>query len=478
MKERDEWPRPTRPTGVYNHVEDFLRFSLDDGRQNTYGPTIGGNVTVMEIGTHSSRPPNVTVGLDNITEIVADEDMPLAEKILSAVFLFLFIIITVIGNILVIMSVFTYRPLRNVQNFFIVSLAAADMAVALLVMPFNIINFIMGHWIFGAIFCDMWLTFDVLCCTASILNLCAIATDRYWAIHDPLNYASKRTMKRVLLLIALVWGSSAVISIPPLIGWNNWEDRMEQLEKHHYLTCELTSERGYVIYSASGSFYIPLMIMTFVYLKIFLATRRRLRQRKKRTQALNVGQNNTTTNTRAVTTTVNTNATGTTTVVADISSTETPDEMPMDETNHVGENDKQREEGKEKEKEKKEHKHRSKNRTSTESKQPLTQNSKRTKSIMHQFLEEKQKISLSKERRAARTLGIIMGVFMVCWIPFFIMYVVMPFCPTCKRPNPRFENFIVWLGYVNSGLNPVIYTVFNIDFRKAFKKLLTGKSRR
>jgi len=85
---------------------------------------------------------------------------------------------------------------------------------------------------------------------------------------------------------------------------------------------------------------------------------------------------------------------------------------------------------------------------------------------VNQFIEEKQKISLSKERRAARTLGIIMGVFVICWLPFFLMYVILPFCQSCC-PTNKFKNFITWLGYINSGLNPVIYTIFNLDYRRS-----------
>ena len=97
---------------------------------------------------------------------------------------------------------------------------------------------------------------------------------------------------------------------------------------------------------------------------------------------------------------------------------------------------------------------------------------------MSQFLEEKQRISLSKERRAARTMGIIMGAFVLCWLPFFLMYVIFPFCPSCKADtDPRVSIFIVWLGYINSTLNPIIYTIFNIDFRRSFKTLLQGKCR-
>jgi len=70
--------------------------------------------------------------------------------------------------------------------------------------------------------------------------------------------------------------TSAVISVPPLIGWN-----AAGLYDASTQSCQLTDERGFVLYSAAGSFYIPLALMTFVYVKIYVATRRRLRARTK-----------------------------------------------------------------------------------------------------------------------------------------------------------------------------------------------------
>ncbi len=393
------------------------------------------------------------------------EAMSTGEAVLFATATSACICATIIGNILVILSVFTYKPLKCVANFFIVSLAVSDLAVATLVMPFNVANFIIGRWVFGVLFCNMWLTFDILTCTASILNLCAIAIDRYYAIHDPLMYASKRTLKRVLIIIGLVWGLSAIISIPPLIGWNNSSG--SGLYDVTTGICTLTDEKGYVIYSSAGSFYIPLMIMSFVYFNIFRATRRRLRQRANAAAAAKVaaatgkglhGKDNPAVDH----------------IAPETSSTETPEEahnasthsnlgnQGKGATNYSQQTDKCNEHPQ---------------KTTTDSTAPLTaaNDSHKEKSAVHQFLEEKQRISLSRERRAARTMAIIMGVFVLCWLPFFLMYVIFPFCDSCAHADPRIINFIVWLGYVNSSLNPVIYTIFNIDFRRAFKRLLQGK---
>jgi len=83
----------------------------------------------------------------------------------------------------------------------------------------------------------------------------------------------------------------------------------------------------------------------------------------------------------------------------------------------------------------------------------------------------------NRERKAARTLGIITGTFVVCWLPFFILALVRPFCgDLCHYPD-LLVSVIGWLGYFNSLLNPIIYTVFNPDFRLAFSKILFGRYR-
>lgn len=431
-------------------------------------------------------PHNIYSSLIGIEMAVPDW-----EAALTAVTLGLVIILTIVGNILVILSVFTYKPLRIVQNFFIVSLAVADLTVALLVMPFNVAYSILGRWEFGIHMCKMWVTCDVLCCTASILNLCAIALDRFWAITDPINYAQKRTLKRVLMMIAGIWALSLIISSPPLIGWNDWPANFS-----NDTPCQLTSEKGYVIYSSLGSFYIPLVIMTIVYVEIFIATRRRLRERAKASKI----------NTFNMT-------------KAPKSEKQHDQDSVSSETNH---NENNGDSIKHKKSKKKKSKSEVKSKyltpimpaedsitdnpdnssgsnprnisaieegimvttTTTASGSPLSRNpSQKDHSVIpklelpkktgavYQFIEEKQRISLSKERRAARTLGIIMGVFVVCWLPFFLMYVILPFCPSCCATK-KLINFITWLGYINSALNPIIYTIFNLEYRRAFKRLL------
>lgn len=452
------------------------------------------NSNAANLGVEMKNNTCITDTIFYNTSFGAEWAMPEWEAITTIITLTLCILLTIVGNVLVILSVFTYKPLRIVQNFFIVSLAVADLTVATLVMPLNVAYSVLGRWEFGSHVCKMWLTSDVLCCTASILNLCAIALDRFWAITDPINYAQKRTVKRVLLMIAGVWIVSLLISSPPLIGWNDWSTDAPHV-------CKLTERQGYVVYSSLGSFFIPLFIMTIVYVEIFIATKRRLRERA---QASKIGAISKSTHT-ATRQKQNQDRDS-------ISSETNHNEHPDDSEDKKAKNSKHKKNKKKKkniilrgENDSGNHlkpilvnedsftdnadsasRKNSFNTTlpteaktsvaidisqSTKSSDNNESSSVKRTGTVYQFIEEKQRISLSKERRAARTLGIIMGVFVVCWLPFFLMYVIIPFCPTCC-PSHKLKNFITWLGYINSVLNPVIYTIFNLDFRRAFRKLL------
>ncbi|NWS09241.1 DRD1 protein, partial [Motacilla alba] len=97
----------------------------------------------------------------------------------------------------------------------VVSLAVSDLLVAVLVMPWRAASDVLGFWPFGA-FCDLWVAFDITCCTASILHLCLISVERYWAIADPFRYQRRVTQRLAFVTIAVAWLLSLLISFIPV----------------------------------------------------------------------------------------------------------------------------------------------------------------------------------------------------------------------------------------------------------------------
>lgn len=84
----------------------------------------------------------------------------------------------------------------------------------------------------------------------------------------------------------------------------------------------------------------------------------------------------------------------------------------------------------------------------------------------------RRRAQLTREKRFTFVLSVVIGAFMLCWFPFFFSYSLGAICPKhCKVPQGLFH-FFFWIGYCNSLLNPVIYTIFNQDFRRAFRRIL------
>ena len=150
------------------------------------------------------------------------------QIVILAIIMTAMMIVIVVGNILVIIATATESNLASVQNWFIASLAVADMLIGLVIMPFSLSYELMGYWMFGQLWCDVHGAMDVLFSTASIMNICLISLDRYWSITKAIAYLNTRTPKMVMFMIATTWGLSSFISIPPLLGWKEYDDNINQ----------------------------------------------------------------------------------------------------------------------------------------------------------------------------------------------------------------------------------------------------------
>nr|XP_056720991.1 adenosine receptor A2b [Euleptes europaea] len=196
-------------------------------------------------------------------------------------------VLSIAGNVLVCWAVAINSTLKNATNYFLVSLAVADIAVGLLAIPFAITISIGFYTNFH---CCLFLACFVLVLTqSSIFSLLAVAVDRYMAIRIPLRYKSLVTGKRARALISILWVLSFSIGLMPLMGWNDWEKATRNCTAPTNRTegggclvqClfENVVTMSYMVYfNFFGCVLLPLLIMVGIYIKIFMVACRQLRQ--------------------------------------------------------------------------------------------------------------------------------------------------------------------------------------------------------
>jgi len=226
----------------------------------------------------------LSYGVDNASELVTfndttgahsegDEPPPWARLMVVAVkctIMGFIIIAALFGNLLVIVSVMRHRKLRVITNYFVVSLALADMLVALGAMCFNAsVELTNGSWLFGYFMCDVWNSLDVYFSTVSILHLCCISVDRYYAIVQPLDYPLIMTIKKLLIMLSIVWLSPALVSFVPIFaGWYTTEENLLYRWAHPEV-CGFTVNKPYAVISSTVSFWAPGFIMILMYARIY-----------------------------------------------------------------------------------------------------------------------------------------------------------------------------------------------------------------
>ncbi|OXA61624.1 Dopamine receptor 2 [Folsomia candida] len=408
---------------------------------------------LTSVFSSSSNFPTTSISIENELEtttldaILEEEDLG-ARPYIVFVLLTITSLCSVIGNGLVVVSIWKEASLHSPSNHFIASLAMADLLVGGVVIPFEALTELLGQrWLFGVLWCDLWRAFDVLLATSSILNLCVISLDRFWAISEPFSYPSKMTPLMSARLIFGVWACSVGISLPAILYW-----RWTRTSPFPPETCLFTQDALYLLASSMISFYLPLVVMLYTYFRIYRAAVRQTRsiemgakfyydkelELKLRMRIHRGGSNRNRGERFSLPTATPPNG--------------RPMEMrPLTVVGSLG--------------------------PAGEAKLVTASTSECPDSPVT-FMKNRgsmvrRKLSrFSKEKKAAKTLAIVLGVFIICWMPFFVLNVISGLCPKCGLQNSLLFSLFTWLGWVNSLMNPLIYTIKSPDFRKAFARML------
>ncbi|XP_064081003.1 octopamine receptor-like isoform X1 [Macrobrachium nipponense] len=375
----------------------------------------------------------------------------------SFLFLAMFILAGGIGNILVCLAICLERRLHNVTNYFLMSLAVADLLVSLVVMPFGAIAGFLGYWPFGVVWCNIYVTCDVLACTSSIMHMCTISLGRYLGIRNPLKTRSS-SKKTVGIKVVLVWLLAMLItSIITVLGIVDTTNIMPA----DYV-CTINNQT-FFIFGSLCAFYIPMVIMVVSYaLTVHL-----LRKKAKFASDAPAGKARTMGRYRSVRRKPQQQQTHSFTFTPRTSyrGTYANGHATHYEFSNI---------------------HKCEQATQTpESIARETRNFK-LKALRLQlvgtaawhlrFLPTRKRDALAanavaNEQKASKVLGLVFFAFVICWTPFFLLNIYFAACPDCQVSD-HLANVCLWLGYVSSTINPIIYTIFNKTFKAAFIKIL------
>ncbi|XP_067239335.1 trace amine associated receptor 12j [Chanodichthys erythropterus] len=297
-------------------------------------------------------------------------------KVAMYAFMVLMILITVFGNLLIIISIFHFKHLQSPTHLIVRSLAASDCLLGSLVMPYSMVRSVEGCWYLGDVVCKVHSSLDMTFSISSLIHLSLISVDRYWAICDPLRYKMRVTNNTVTVFTTFAWLFAFLYSFSIVFSGVN-KIGLESFIMQVYCvgSCVLFFNKQWGLICSVLTFFLPGTIMTSLYMKIFHVARKHAKVMSERVTVVAAGG-------------------------------------------------------------------------------------------------LKSQSSAQREGKAAKTLAIVMGVFYLCWLPFFTATAVDPFL-NFVTPGDVFDA-LVWFGYFNSTCNPLIYGFFYPRFQKAFKILISS----
>ncbi|XP_036968676.1 trace amine-associated receptor 13c-like [Acanthopagrus latus] len=284
-------------------------------------------------------------------------------------------LVTILGNSLVILSICHFKQLHTPTNVLILSLALVDLLVGVIVMPFSATRTVHGCWFYGDTFCHLHFSFEVFLTTLSIFHLICIAVDRHQAICNPLHYSRKITMSVAVMMVCVSWALAAVYAYGGLYSKVN-EIGIEDVES--YLCtggCIILSNPLWDMLTSALCVFFPCTVMVCLYAKIFVVAKQHVRK---------IGDKN-------------------------------------------------------------------------------------------NYLNDRGRVGLVKksESKAAKTLSIVLGVFIFCCVPLYLLYLIDSL--TSWSIPPLLDEVFYWMNYFNSACNPIIYALFHPSFKKCFHHIITLK---
>ncbi|XP_011789940.1 PREDICTED: histamine H3 receptor [Colobus angolensis palliatus] len=383
-------------------------------------------------------PPRVPTGAR------APHDDRAAWTAVLAALMALLIVATVLGNALVMLAFVADSSLRTQNNFFLLNLAISDFLVGAFCIPLYVPYVLTGRWTFGRGLCKLWLVVDYLLCTSSAFNIVLISYDRFLSVTRAVSYrAQQGNTRRAVRKMLLVWVLAFLLYGPAILSWEYLSGGSSIPEGHCY--AEFFYNWYFLITASTLEFFTPFLSVTFFNLSIYLNIQRRTRLRLDGAReaggpeplpeaqpspppppgcwgALRGGGGG------------GSAASPTSSSGSSSRGTERPRSL----------------------------KRGSKPSASSASLE------KRMKMVSQSFT---QRFRLSRDRKVAKSLAVIVSIFGLCWAPYTLLMIIRAACHGHCVPDYWYETSF-WLLWANSAVNPVLYPLCHHSFRRAFTKLL------
>uniref|UniRef100_A0A4W4GQB0 G-protein coupled receptors family 1 profile domain-containing protein n=1 Tax=Electrophorus electricus TaxID=8005 RepID=A0A4W4GQB0_ELEEL len=339
--------------------------------------------------------------------------------VILAVLMITLVVVVVVGNALVILAFVVDKSLRNQSNYFFLNLAISDFLVGAFCIPVYMPYILTGRWMLGRGLCKLWLVMDYLLCTASVFNIVLISYDRFLSVTRAVRYRAQQGMTRLAVgKMLAVWVLAFLLYGPAIIFWEQVAG--ESIVPPDECFAEFYCTWYFLLSASTFEFFSPFVSVAFFNLSIYLNIQRRNRSRE-----------------------VSPSSSG------DPSSSHSVS-LSM---KTVGK------------------------------KKGALRCWIRTRVVQVQGPPNSNSCTpcgggghsrLSRDKKIAKSLAVIVCVFGVCWAPYTLLMIIRAACSGACVEHHWYE-VTFWLLWLNSAINPFLYPLCHSSFRRAFAKILCPK---
>ena len=320
-------------------------------------------------------------------------------------------VLTILGNLVVILAYRLNPHLQTITHMFVFSLSVSDVLIGVFAVNFYVIYAVSGKWLFGYAMCQVWLCIDYVVCQASIIHLIVICVDRFLSVKFPIVYRSRRTRRRGYLALTLVWVIAVIQWLPIILGYRYIVGRNTVPDGQCYVQF-LTDSISATLISASLAYFIPVVILAILYFRMFIII-------KDRNKNIEIIQRE-------------------------------PDSDSNIEEQHGKNIDKD-----------------------VDDNEGSNRLNKRKNGIQHQL--SPQEIArfryLNGQKKAAKMMTMVFLNFAISWLPYHVLVIILPICAECI-PKLAWDLSYIFC-YFNSAINPLCYALGHSGFRRAISKAIT-----